>query len=80
MKVVAGSHTPRYCVLLDGVDVAIDCVEADDEQGYVMLVVTDSQGSLVCDEQGNAILKRREGKVEIIAMKAGVSHRPSGGR
>ena len=59
------SRGDRGIVLLNGVDVSMDCAEADDEEGYVMLVEKDATGRLLSDGLGNPVLKRHEGKVEI---------------
>lgn len=52
-------------VLLDGRNVADDCVEVDDQAGYVTLMNRQPDGSIALDE-GDLVLRRVYGRVEFI--------------
>jgi hypothetical protein len=52
-------------VFLDGVEVSNECTEADDEQGWVELLVRDKQGHVKAGFDGEALVKQHFGAVVI---------------
>ncbi len=60
----AGAGNPKD-VFLDGVK--LDAViEADDEAGYVVVLLKDKDGFLYPDADGNTASERRTGKVVVV--------------
>lgn len=57
--------------LIDKVEVYVDgkkvrrCIEADEEEGYVVCYLEDEHGRLILDENNNPVTARVRGKVEI---------------
>lgn len=62
-------YTPdgyKYIIKLDGVRLT-HCITADDESGYVWIYVLDASGLPILEDDGTElVLRRLEGKVEII--------------
>ncbi len=50
---------------LDGVEVSNDCIEADDKQGWVELLVRDKQGRVKAGFDGEPLVKQHFGTVVI---------------
>ena len=61
----------NYKILLDGKDQhesRIYCIEADEEEGYVIAFSRDENGRLITKD-GYTKMERLEGKVEIINLR-----------
>ncbi len=66
MRVKADSLEGRMAhAFLDGVDVSAGCVEADDEQGWVELLVRDKKGHIEVDVDNVPFTKLHFGTVVI---------------
>ncbi len=66
MRVQADSLEGRKAqALLDGVDVSDNCVEADDEQGWVVLLARDKNGHILTGLDGDALVRQHFGAVVI---------------
>lgn len=50
---------------LDGVDVSAECVEADDEKGWVELLVRDKEGRIRVGFDGEPLVRQHFGAVVI---------------
>ena len=66
MRIAARTLEGRWAhAFLDGVDVSNLCVEADDDEGWVDLLVKSMDGRYKIDGWGEPIIKRHTGKVVI---------------
>jgi hypothetical protein len=66
MRVKADSLEGRTAqAFLDGVDVSEDCTEADDEQGWVELLVRDKKGHVRIGFDDEPLVKQHFGTVVI---------------
>jgi hypothetical protein len=68
MRAIAGNVPTDIKVYFDGKEVAIDCTAADDQEGWVDLVIRDEQGKIIWADKELPIAKieRLYGKVEIV--------------
>lgn len=69
MTRVAASTHPSYRVLLDGVDVSNNCVEADNIEGWVALLLRDGTGKVITAYRNGSTVRawtRHYGSVEIL--------------
>lgn len=55
----------RAQAFLDGVEVSKDCTEADDEKGWVELLIRDKQGRIKVGFDGEPLVKQHFGAVVI---------------
>ncbi len=66
MRIKADSLEGRIAqAFLDGVEVSNDCIEADDEQGWVELLVRNKQGRVKAGFDGEPLVKQHFGNVVI---------------